>query len=57
MDGGTMATLLESIGTVLTSAVTWISTVAGVIVEEPTLLLRFALGIGLTGIGLFKSLS
>ena len=57
MDGNTMATLLETVGTVLTSAVTWISTVASTVVEEPTLLIKFALGIGATGIGLFKSLS
>ena len=57
MDGNTMATLLESVGTVLTSAVGWISTVASTVVEEPTLLIKFALGLGMTGIGLFKSLS
>lgn len=53
----TLATFLESIGTVLTSAVGWMGTIAGAVVENPTLLVPFGLSIGLGAIGIFKSLS
>lgn len=52
----TMTTFLASIGTVLTSAVEWMTTVAGAVISTPILLVPFALGLAFTGVGLFKAL-
>lgn len=47
---------LGNIGTVFTSAVDWIGTVVGVIMDTPILLVPFVLGIGFTAIRMFKAL-
>ena len=47
---------LCNIGTVFTSAVDWIGTVVGVIMDTPILLVPFVLGIGFTAIRMFKAL-
>lgn len=53
----TMSTLIESVGTVFTSAIGWVGEVAGTIVGEPILLLA-CVGIPLCGlgVGMFKRL-
>lgn len=53
----TMASLIESIGTVFTAAIGWVGTVATTIAEEPILLLA-CVGIPLCGlgVGMFKRL-
>lgn len=51
-----MTTFLTSIGTVLTSAVGWMTTVAGAVLSTPILLVPFALGLAFTGVALFKAL-
>ena len=58
MDGATtLSTLLTNVGEVLTSAVEWMTTIGTAVVETPALLVPFAIGIGVAGVGLFKSLS
>lgn len=53
----TVASLLTSIGSVFTSAVSWVGTVASTIADEPILLLA-CVGIPMCGlgVGLFKRL-
>lgn len=51
-----MSTLLTSVGTVLTSAVGWMSTIVNAITDTPILLISVALGFAFVGIRLFKSL-
>lgn len=53
----TMATLIESIGTVFTAAIGWVGTTAATIADEPILLLA-CVGIPLCGlgVGMFKRL-
>lgn len=46
----TIATLLSSVGEVVTSALGWVATVASTIVGEPVLLL-FCVGVPLCGLG------
>lgn len=47
---------LTNVGTVLTSAVGWMTTVVGAIMDTPILLVSAALGLAFTGVRLFKSL-
>lgn len=49
-----MATLLSTIGDVLTSAIGWVGTVADTITNEPLLLIGCVLGFIGVGVGLFK---
>ena len=53
----TVASLLTSIGSVFTSAISWVGTVASTIADEPILLLA-CVGIPMCGlgVGLFKGL-
>ena len=51
-----MSTLLTNVSTVLTSAVSWMSTIVGAITDTPILLISVALGFAFVGIKLFKSL-
>lgn len=57
MDTITVATLIESAGTVFTSAIEWVGTVASTIAGNPILLLA-CVGVPLCGlgVGLFKRL-
>lgn len=52
-----LADFLANVGTTLSSAVGWMSTIGTAVVETPILLVPFALGIAMTGVALFKSLS
>lgn len=52
----TMTTFLANIGTVLTSAVGWMGTIVTAVMDNPILLVPFALGLAFTGVGLFKAL-
>lgn len=56
MEANAMTTFLTSIGTVLTSAVEWMGTIVGAVMDNPILLVPFALGLAFTGVRLFKSL-
>lgn len=49
-----MAELLTTIGTVFTSAVGWVGTVATTITGEPLLLIGCVMGFIGVGVGLFK---
>lgn len=51
-----MATFLTNIGTILTAAAGWIGTIISVVMDNPVLLVPFALGIAFTGIVMFKAL-
>lgn len=51
-----MSTFLTSIGSVLTAAVGWMGTIVTAIMDNPILLVPFALGLAFTGVALFKSL-
>lgn len=50
MEGTTMATILETIGSVVTSAVGWMGTVFDEITAEPILML-FCVAVPLVGLG------
>ena len=52
----TVATLLNSIGEVFTSAISWAGTVGSTIVKTPLLLLFCAIPLVGLGVGLFKRL-
>lgn len=52
----TLATFLADVGTVITSAVTWVGTFVGVIVSTPVLLVPTGLGIAGACIGLYHAL-
>lgn len=56
MEASALSGFLTSIGTVLTSAVTWMGTIVTAVMENPILLVPFALGLAFTGVRLFKSL-
>jgi hypothetical protein len=51
-----LATFLTNIGTILTAAAGWIGTIISVVMDNPVLLVPFALGIAFTGIVMFKAL-
>lgn len=51
-----MEAFITAVGTVITGAVGWISTIVGVIVSTPPLMVPFVLGIGFTVVRLFKAL-
>lgn len=51
-----MTTLLTSVGTVLTSAGTWVGSIATMIIDNPILLVSFILGPTFSAIGIFKAL-
>ena len=57
MEATTLATFLANVGEVLTAGAGWVGTVVNVIVDNPPLLVGFALAVGGTAIGWFKSLS
>lgn len=57
MEASALSTFLGNVGATLTSAVGWMSTIGTAVVETPILLVPFALGIAMTGVALFKSLS
>ena len=50
----TLATHLENIGTILTSAVDWVGSCATMIVNQPLLLVPTVMGIGLIGLSVIK---
>lgn len=56
MEASALSGFLTNIGTVLTSAVGWMSTVVGAIVDTPILLVGASLGLAFTGVRLFKAL-
>ena len=49
-----LATHLENIGTVLTSAVDWVGSCANMITTQPLLLVPTIMGIGLVGLSVIK---
>lgn len=51
-----MEAILSTIGQVFTQAVTWVSAVADVIVEQPILLLFATIPLVGLGVGMFKRL-
>ena len=51
-----MSTILTSVGTVITSATGWVTTVASTVVSTPILLLPTLLGLAFTGVVFFKKL-
>lgn len=51
-----MDAILSSVGQIFTQAVTWVSSVADVIVEEPILLLFAVIPLVGLGVGMFKRL-
>ena len=52
----TLATLLTDIGSVFSTAITWVGEVAEVIVSNPLLLIGCIIGFVGLGVGLFKRL-
>lgn len=52
----TLSGFLSNIGTVLSSATGWVSTIVGVVMDTPLLLVPCALGIAFTAIHIFKAL-
>lgn len=50
----TLASHLENIGTVLTSAVGWVGSCAEMIVNQPLLLVPTVMGLGLIGLSVIK---
>lgn len=52
----TVETLVESVGSVFTAAIGWVSTVANTIVDKPILLLFCVLPLVGLGVGLFRRL-
>lgn len=56
METMTIATIMTSIGTIVTTAVTWVGDFVGVITSNPLLLLFVIFGFVGTGIGLLKRL-
>ena len=50
----TMATFLETVGTVLNSTIDWVGSCAEMIMSTPLLLVPTILGIGLIGLGIIK---
>lgn len=57
METMTLATLMESIGTMFTEAISWIGEVAAAIGGHPILLFCFLLPVIGLGVGLFKRIS
>lgn len=57
MEVEALSGFLTNVGTVLASGVEWMGTIANAVVSNPPLLVTFALGVGMTGVALFKSLS
>ena len=51
-----MTTLLTSVGTVLSSATTWVGSIGTMIVDNPILLISCVLGLTFSAIGVFKAL-
>lgn len=56
MEGNTMATLLSTLGTVVTQVLTWVGNVATTIVETPILLLTTGFLVLGGAIGIFGRL-
>lgn len=50
----TMASLLETISSVFTSAINWVGTVASTIADTPLLLIGVVIGFVGLGVGLFR---
>ena len=50
----TLATHLENIGTVLTSAIEWVGSCGNMIVSTPLLLVPCIMGVGLIGLSVIK---
>lgn len=56
MEGITMASILADIGTMFTTAITWVGNVATTVAGQPLLLVFFLLPLVGLGVGLFKRL-
>lgn len=52
----TLSSFLSDVGTVLTSAVSWLGTIVGAVMNNPVLLVPTVMGIAMAGVALFKSL-
>ena len=54
MEGTTVTTLLETVGSVVTESISWMGDVATAVTGNPLLLFGVAIGFAGIGIGLFK---
>lgn len=52
----TIATLMETMGTIFTESIGWVGEVANVVSEQPLLLMGVIFGFAFVGVGLFKRL-
>lgn len=58
MEGTTMtiATLMETMGTIFTTSIGWVGEVAETVSSQPLLLMGVIFGFAFVGVGLFKRL-
>lgn len=56
MEGVTLASILADIGTMFTTAISWVGNVATTVSGQPLLLIFFLLPLVGLGVGLFKRL-
>lgn len=52
----TIASLMESMGTIFTTAISWVGEVAETVASQPLLLMGVIFGFAFVGVGLFKRL-
>lgn len=52
----TIATLMETMGTIFTTAIGWVGEVAETVGSQPLLLMGVIFGFAFVGVGLFKRL-
>ena len=52
----TVATLMETMGTIFTTSISWVGEVAQTVTSEPLLLMGVIFGFAFVGVGLFKRL-
>ena len=52
----TVATLMETMGTIFTTSIGWVGEVAQTVANEPLLLMGVIFGFAFVGVGLFKRL-
>lgn len=52
----TLAQLMENMGTIFTTSISWVGEVAQTVTSEPLLLMGVIFGFAFVGVGLFKRL-
>lgn len=52
----TIASLMETMGTIFTTSIGWVAEVAEVVASQPLLLMGVIFGFAFVGVGLFKRL-